>query len=114
MVQDFGLPSVGDTGHTAIIEIWETNSGGNETTILDFTDSTLDSQQIIVRDPNGTEVTGSPFTSVFTTDGSDGKIQVVLGDVFTIPGLYTKQGRLTFTGGRGPFHSNMVPFQVLS
>ena len=112
MTEDLGLPVVGDNGHDSIIEVWQTNNEGTETELIDFTVNTLDSSAIIIKDPDGIAVTGSPFTGSFLSDGSDGKIHAVLGDIFDTPGTWTKQGQITFTGGDGPFHTQEIPFEV--
>ena len=112
MAEDLGLAHVGDVGHDSIIECWQTNNEGTETELIDFTVLTLVSQEIIIKNPDGVQVTGSPFTSSFVTDGSDGKIHVILPDVFDEPGPWTKQAALTFTGPSGPFHTQEITFEV--
>jgi hypothetical protein len=112
MAEDLGLPHVGDVGHDCIIEMWQTNNEGTETELIDFTILTLVSQFIIVKDPDGIEATGSPFTASFLNSGSDGKIHAVLPDIFNAPGPWTKQGQVTFTGPSGPFHTQEIEFEV--
>lgn len=112
MVEDLGLPHVGDVDHDCIIEVWQTNSEGTETELVDFVVSTLISQFIIIKDPDGIPAVGSPFASSFVGTGSDGKVHVVLPDVFTGPGPWTKQAQLTFTGPKGPFHTQEIEFEV--
>ena len=112
MVEDLGLPHVGDVGHDSIIEMWQTNAEGNSTTLIDFTVLTLTAQHIIIKDSDGIEVVGSPFISTFVGTGSDGKIHIVLPDIFAIPGTHSKQGRVTFTVAGGPFHTQEIDFEV--
>lgn len=112
MAEDLGLPHVGDVGHDAIVEVWQTNNEGTETELIDFTVLTLDSSSIIIKDPDGIQVTGSPFAGSFLNTGSDGKVHAVLTDIFNEPGTWTKQAVLIFTGGSGPFHTQEIPFEV--
>ena len=64
--------------------------------------------QIIFRDPDGVETTK---TAVFTTDGSDGKIQytTVSGDL-DLAGKWVLQGYVETPAGK--WHSSWYPFLV--
>ena len=80
---------VGDIGTTLIVTILEDGS------VVDI--SSASSLQIIIKKPDATTLTK---TGVFTTDGTDGKMQYVsiAGD-FDQSGNYRIQGKVNLTSG---------------
>ena len=91
---------VGDIGTTLIVTILENGS------VVDISSAT--SLQIVIRKPDATTLTK---TGVFTTDGTDGKMQYVsiAGD-FDQSGNYRIQGKVELTGGN--YSSSVGSFKV--
>ena len=91
---------VGDIGTTLIVTILEDGS------VVDI--SSASSLQIIIKKPDATTLTK---TGVFTTDGTDGKMQYVsiAGD-FDQSGNYRIQGKVNLTSGN--YSSSVGSFKV--
>ena len=95
-----GQIHVGDIGTTLIVTILEDGS------VVDI--SSASSLQIIIKKPDATTLTK---TGVFTTDGTDGKMQYVsiAGD-FDQSGNYRIQGKVDISGGT--YSSSVGSFKV--
>jgi hypothetical protein len=91
---------VGDIGTTLIVTILEDGS------VVDI--SSASSLQIIIKKPDATTLTK---TGVFTTDGTDGKMQYVsiAGD-FDQSGNYRIQGKVNLSSGN--YSSSVGAFKV--
>jgi 5-hydroxyisourate hydrolase-like protein (transthyretin family) len=91
---------VGDIGTTLIVTVLEDGA------IVDISSAT--SLEITIKKPNGTTETK---TGVFTTDGTDGRMQYIsiAGD-FDQPGNYRIQGKVDITGGT--YYTSVGSFKV--
>lgn len=90
-----------DIGTTLLVTICDCSNNA-----IDI--SSADTKQIILKKPSGSTLTK---TAVFTTDGSDGKIQYVIesGDVDEV-GTWKIQGKVVI--GSYEWHSNFESFKV--
>ena len=111
MVEERGLAHVGDIGHDSIIQVYEASEDGSSSSILSFIANPITSQKIIIKDPDG--IVKFNDDSTFVSDGSDGKIHAILGDIFDAPGPWTKQARLTFDNNGGTFHTEEILFEII-
>ena len=93
---------IGDIGTVFVVTIKD-----EDETVVDV--SSASTQQIIFSKPDGTKVTK---TSVFTTDGTDGKIQYTTVDVndLTTKGKWHLQGKVTLSAGT--WTTNVGHFKV--
>ncbi len=96
---------VGDVG--TIFRLTFKECVGDVPTIVDISTST--SKSFVFRRPDNSLLTVTP---VFTTDGTDGKLQYTsVTDDINMIGVWCLQGSVTFSGS-GPYHGTVVKFDV--
>lgn len=94
--------AVGDVG-----TVWDitVKDGGAAVDI-----SAASAMSLLFNPPGAAVVTKTP---VFTSDGSDGQIKYVSQpSLFTVPGTWTLQGKIEFTGPTRAFYTDLHRFEV--